>query len=356
VTGGNRTIGKADLKKAVKRVADIERRASEKEGRAPQTQFVVIGRGALVATKASDKLRMTEDVDLVVKNWGVREQVSKILGAKSKFRETNGFYVQGIDDFAVMKLNDGWQNRAQEVPIGDGVSAHLLAPIDLASAKLRLGETANRPKDIDHVGGMIDEGLVNPKELLWVVGASQEEAVRERRAHNLGIVLRNQGGGLNDEVSKNLRLIADAHGDGILTKHDAHTITWRTIGADGLPEIGHEEIRKSIENLFLKTQSDSLKANADEIAKLAQGQRNGMLMTQRLTTLIGDNQPFEHARTTAMTITGANRLDPGGKATMRVEVERLLQGRTTVESVVAKAKALHQAATQAQSQTNGRRR
>lgn len=185
----NKAINIDDLKQAVLATAEIEKRVANSEARPPQNDFVVIGRGALAGSTASPELRTTEDLDIIVKNWNTREEVDKEFGKKSHFRTTNRYYIQGVDDFAVMYLPEGWANRAQKVEISPTVNAHLLAPIDLAAAKLKLGINYKREKDIDHIKAMIDENLVTEFDLFRIVNETPQEGIKKARAVNLGHVL-----------------------------------------------------------------------------------------------------------------------------------------------------------------------
>jgi len=210
-----------DLKSAVKATAEIEKTRAKQELRSPQKDFVIIGRGALVAWAASPKLRNTEDFDIVVKSWETRGDIEKSLGAESDHRENSGYYVQGVDDFSVMKLPSKWQERTKPIKIDKDTTAYLLAPYDIAAAKLKLGLASKRPKDIDHVKEMLDEKLVEPSDLVEIVSNTNEAHIRKSRAKNLGLVIAK----LSDEASeKSYKLIEEAHKNNQLTKEDVDLI------------------------------------------------------------------------------------------------------------------------------------
>ncbi len=126
---------------------------------------IVFGSQAILGQyeDAAPTLRQSVEVDLMPDT--LRENVDKIdgsLGEDSRFHQTHGFYVHGVD-IETAKLPPDWRTRAIElVPAG---SPHLKALCieahDLAASKL----AAFRDKDKEFVSTMLTERYVKTQKL-----------------------------------------------------------------------------------------------------------------------------------------------------------------------------------------------
>ena len=77
--------------------------------------------------------------------------------------------------------------RATVLETEDGIKAHCLAPVDLCLCKLLAG----RPKDLSHIAGMLESGLVGQpmlRDYIRQVGEIQPK-VAERQMKTLETVL-----------------------------------------------------------------------------------------------------------------------------------------------------------------------
>ncbi len=120
-----------------------------------------------------------------------------------------------------MYLPEGWANRAQKIEITPSVKAHLLAPIDIAAAKLKLGINYKRPKDIDHIQAMVTENLVTKEEPIKVVNATPQKQIQKARAANLGHVFTPK---TPHERTENIKLLQEAVIAGKLSQDIANVI------------------------------------------------------------------------------------------------------------------------------------
>lgn len=123
-------------------------------------QFPNAPAGLLVSEEAdiSPKLRLDR-----------LDDIDGMLGERSMFHDTFGFYVQGVPIHEAATLPPGWESRAVPVQnantrglIGWCVEAH-----DLAASKL----AASRPKDLDFVRQLFAEGMIDRTLLLERVAA-----------------------------------------------------------------------------------------------------------------------------------------------------------------------------------------
>ena len=151
----HRQLGIADLTVAVREVRRVT----------GCLELVVGGSGALVALGArAGELLKTVDFDIGITKEGTLRGVKDFelqLGKQSEFAEKHGFYVEHAGESLLTDLlPDGWRERATRFTLEE-VSVLCLAPVDIAINKLDAG----RPKDFEHLAGMLRVALVTPGEI-----------------------------------------------------------------------------------------------------------------------------------------------------------------------------------------------
>lgn len=128
---------------------------------ANQTEFVVLGTAALLATVPDppNALAQTRDVDLYpLRDPGAADLIEGSIGELSPFDKLYGYYAQGVGP-ETATLPDGWQGRL--VPIQNanthGAIAYCLEPHDLAASKLY----AFRHKDREFVALLLHHQIID---------------------------------------------------------------------------------------------------------------------------------------------------------------------------------------------------
>jgi hypothetical protein len=153
------------------------------------SEFVIGGRGALVASCDGHDLLATVDFDIGITLEGeIRglETFESELGASSAFAAENGFYIEHAGaEMLTYVLPEGWRDRALRLQRG-GVTALCLAPVDVAINKLH----AKRAKDLDHLAMMLRAGLVTVTQLRAAVSASPYAFMRDDQHQVLDAVLK----------------------------------------------------------------------------------------------------------------------------------------------------------------------
>jgi hypothetical protein len=136
-------------------------------------EVIVVGSQAILGTFSEEQLppeaTMSLEVDILPisddkqETAGLSDLLSAVAGEFSKFDESHGFSIDGVD-LDTAKLPDGWRDRLSKVqnantaPPGGSprFTGWCLEPHDLCAAKL----CALREKDINFVSALLDAGLV----------------------------------------------------------------------------------------------------------------------------------------------------------------------------------------------------
>ncbi len=160
-----------------------------------QPEVIVVGSQAILGTYDESQLpaaaTMSIEVDILPiadsneETARLADLIEGVAGEFSSFEELHGFSIDGVDlDTAV--LPEGWRDRLVRVqnantaaPTGEPrFTGWCLDKEDLCVAKL----IAFREKDLNFVGSLLDDGLVNGEEIMRRLGsvASGHKAAIER--------------------------------------------------------------------------------------------------------------------------------------------------------------------------------
>jgi len=128
------------------------------------SEVLVIGSQAILGTYDENELparaTLSRELDVAALHdelGVIANRIDVELGEWSPFDQENGFYVQGVEVKTAI-LPDGWRDRLIRVHIPGSRSVALcLDRHDLCAAKLVRGD----PKDLDFVGALVDEGLID---------------------------------------------------------------------------------------------------------------------------------------------------------------------------------------------------
>ena len=162
---------RSDLEHAIRAACDV----------ADQAELVIIGSQSILAQvpRAPEELTKSIEVDAYPRHHPERSDIiDAVLGDRSMFHDTHGFYVHGIGP-ETATLPEGWRERL--VPVRNentrGCTGWCLEVHDLAASKL----VAGREKDLDFVRAlfrhaMIDAATVDQRIAALPVG-------EERRTH-----------------------------------------------------------------------------------------------------------------------------------------------------------------------------
>lgn len=170
-----------------------------------QTEVIVIGSQAILGTFAESDLpseaTMSLEVDILPisddedSTAAMAERLAVSAGEFSKFEETHGFSIDGVD-LATAILPDGWKDRLVKVQNENTAPASgspqftgwCLEPHDLCVAKL----CALRQKDVNFVSALLEANLVDNELItarLRTIGSSHhdraEQALAWLRSRNL---------------------------------------------------------------------------------------------------------------------------------------------------------------------------
>lgn len=108
------------------------------------------------------------------------DAVEGLIGELSTFHQNNGVYAEGVHVETAAYLSRGWRDRLVTWELQSSLPAdpHVLDPHDLAVSKLG----AARPKDLDFVDALLDEGMLDLALLVERCSMLPDEhtAVRER--------------------------------------------------------------------------------------------------------------------------------------------------------------------------------
>jgi hypothetical protein len=125
---------------------------------------------------APETLRQSAEADVAPRNYPERsDRIDGVLGERSPFHDTHGFYVHGLTLDATV-LPDGWQGRTVPVP-GQGprpAMGYCVEGHDLAASKL----VAFREKDRVFVRTLLVERMVVPEILIERIRALPLEEPR----------------------------------------------------------------------------------------------------------------------------------------------------------------------------------
>lgn len=134
---------------------------------------------ALTVSREADvcPMRSPEKADLI----------SGAIGEISQFDSTFGYYAHGLPPEAC-PLPKGWDSRLIRFQNENtkGITALCLHPLDLACSKL----VAAREKDIEFVGAMLANGMIERSALESQVALLPEPEQRERASLTLKVVVR----------------------------------------------------------------------------------------------------------------------------------------------------------------------
>lgn len=130
-----------------------------------QADFLVVGSAAILGTYPDEALPIeasrSDEADLAPfddPTGGKSAAIEGSLGQLSRFHDTFGYYVDGVD-FSTASAPVGWQDRlVLFAPSGAGSGRGLcLEHHDLAASKLAAG----RSKDFEFVDALLRAGLVD---------------------------------------------------------------------------------------------------------------------------------------------------------------------------------------------------
>lgn len=165
------------------------------------SEVIVVGSQAILGTYDQSQLpaaaTMSIEVDILpiadtnVETARLADLIEGVAGEFSSFEQLHGFSIDGVDlDTAV--LPEGWRDRLVKVqnantapPAGSPqFTGWCLDKEDLCVAKL----IAFREKDLNFVGALLDDRLVDVEEVILRLGtvAHQHKAANERAVSWLG--------------------------------------------------------------------------------------------------------------------------------------------------------------------------
>ena len=157
-----------------------------------RSEVTILGSQSILASFSEDELpkraTLSREIDILpiddnpetVKE--LADLIEGVAGELSPFEQLHGFAIDGVDDSTAI-LSSGWRDRliavsgpATSLP-GSTLSntGYCLSPEDLCVAKL----CANRDKDREFVGALLDAAIVNPYDvmnLLELLDEQHEEA------------------------------------------------------------------------------------------------------------------------------------------------------------------------------------
>jgi hypothetical protein len=168
-------VTRDELEHAIRAACDVSR----------QDELIVIGSQSILGQfpDAPAALRQSVEVDVVVPvaNPDAADLIDGVLGERSRFHDTHGFYVHGLTLDAAT-LPAGWESRLIPVrpdPLRQWVG-NCLQGNDLAASKL----AAFRDKDRDFVRVLLAERMLDGSDvverlrLLPIDAAAMERRVR----------------------------------------------------------------------------------------------------------------------------------------------------------------------------------
>lgn len=139
------------------KIAELEHALRASAEICEETEFCVIGSQAILGSYPfvdDEIVTRSAECDLYPIQAPEKSERLNAIGELSHFHETNGFYVDGVDETTAI-LPSGWRDRLVPVATttfrGAKVRGWCLEPHDLLIAKF----VAGRPKDLDYCRAVI---------------------------------------------------------------------------------------------------------------------------------------------------------------------------------------------------------
>jgi hypothetical protein len=152
---------RSDLEHAVRAACDL----------ADADELVIIGSQAILAQfpHAPADVTLSQELDVFLRNNpAASDLIDGVLGDRSQFHDTHGFYLHGIGP-ETATLPEGWRERL--IPVRNentrGCTGWCLEAHDIAASKL----VAGREKDRGYVAALLRHRMIEPDVLAERISA-----------------------------------------------------------------------------------------------------------------------------------------------------------------------------------------